>query len=1135
MEPAATSLEAKADSLVTVENSGERSQYEITIKADNINNAAEEIISFLEDTGKGKSVIYFDGWGGLGASSALKAAVKLLRSSSSQREDAIGNPSLDKIIHIDCSRWQSNRALQKAIAEELKLPQQVMAIFDQHDEEDDFYGVEEGARGVIQDAKMAILNDLAKITFLVVFHNGSDVYIDLQEYGIPISGLLSKTVLWTSRGRFRLHNRQEDVKKLAMSSEVAISADVSSDSTVYGVEHLLHAEAEDVARYTGVPEPDMNPKVVMECFLYTVLRGEEYGIDWGTHAANYWVCDGIIQNSTNADLSAWEIADALQRNMSVPMDWHHIWIVNIRDVVGLSGKKWNCCDRWISANQRQRQQQYEDTNYYDATSVQVPPQATSFFWIAQGQSNKKNSTATLEAGMFGHSNSSSLRVIHLSQCTFSFSSPPFGSCSSLRFLLLDQCKDKDAAVATDCSGEKVPHHYRQNSHGSGACFRKLWVLELCYTDWCWLLSEGMMDLMAELRELNVKGVENWSINHLNRGSEAESNSCRLPNLVTLRVTSYKNPTSPLVAFPDLSSSAILKKVVLDGCVELEELGLNALPPSLESFSFTNNDNTKIKRMCFRGCTKLECVLLKGLFGNLVELDMSGTAVRSLDLSATRAPKLSRLFLLGCEKLSAILWPPQERGLDVLHIDTTQAAWTRKDKSTKETRDDMIVRSSSAVELGCSQAPPDIDFYIVLRDARLFRSLSHARVYKYFHIEISSIAAASNVVSVCGHKGSSQATKSSTTGGARQVRARSMRLQKLAGNFYADITNTFNDCSQEIMWMWPCPVAPTRSWDGMIGRCNISTEDKTWIKLPHGTASTKQGGTRATTLPDFVHDKAVNLHLHDSFSITCIPGPAPPPPATLDLSWNSLRWCRLERCPNLEGTVFTAPASARDRQSYIFWCLKTFWASQLLKALYIWDWSASLFRPAFLSFEDLEFLHIDCCPRLIHVLPLCTSNGKGCRRLKTLEIVCCGNLKEVFPLLDYSGSEEQEGRFRAFLSLERIHLHELPKLQRICGRRMYTPSLKTVKIRGCLSLKRLPVVHRSGNDPPPEVDCEKEWWDGLEWDGEEVNYHPSRYTEDTYIEAYFWDKEELVGHHPSLYKASHSQYHKKPLLKASVLR
>jgi len=44
-----------------------------------------------------------------------------------------------------------------------------------------------------------------------------------------------------------------------------------------------------------------------------------------------------------------------------------------------------------------------------------------------------------------------------------------------------------------------------------------------------------------------------------------------------------------------------------------------------------------------------------------------------------------------------------------------------------------------------------------------------------------------------------------------------------------------------------------------------------------------------------------------------------------------------------------------------------------------------------------------------------------------------------------------------------------------------------------------------------VECEKDWWDSLQWDGEET------------------------GHHPSHYKPTHSAYYKKALLRTSVLR
>jgi hypothetical protein len=106
------------------------------------------------------------------------------------------------------------------------------------------------------------------------------------------------------------------------------------------------------------------------------------------------------------------------------------------------------------------------------------------------------------------------------------------------------------------------------------------------------------------------------------------------------------------------------------------------------------------------------------------------------------------------------------------------------------------------------------------------------------------------------------------------------------------------------------------------------------------------------------------------------------------------------------------------------------------------------------------------------------------RLETLEIVCCGDLKEVFPLDQY------RSRITKFPRLRHIHLLELPMMQQICGHMIFAPVLETVKIKGCRSLRRLPAV--TGNTKLPKVDCEKEWWENLKWDGMQVNHHPSLY-------------------------------------------
>lgn len=129
-------------------------------------------------------------------------------------------------------------------------------------------------------------------------------------------------------------------------------------------------------------------------------------------------------------------------------------------------------------------------------------------------------------------------------------------------------------------------------------------------------------------------------------------------------------------------------------------------------------------------------------------------------------------------------------------------------------------------------------------------------------------------------------------------------------------------------------------------------------------------------------------------------------------------------------------------------------------------------------------------------------------LETLEIVCCGDLKDVFRV--YDNNQELLVATKEFSELKHIHLHELPSLQRICGHRIVAPKLETIKIRGCWSLTRLPAVGLDSTRKP-KVDCEKEWWDGLQWDGLEK------------------------GHHPSLYELTHSRYYKKKLPRGSMLR
>uniref|UniRef100_A0ACD5Z2R8 Uncharacterized protein n=1 Tax=Avena sativa TaxID=4498 RepID=A0ACD5Z2R8_AVESA len=541
-----------------------------------------------------------------------------------------------------------------------------------------------------------------------------------------------------------------------------------------------------------------------------------------------------------------------------------------------------------------------------------------------------------------------------------------------------------------------------------------------------------------------------------------------PNLVILRVIAEEVPSN-------MSSANIFKT---------SSLADNVLAPSLESFSYINKAAAgapNISSISFRGCSQLKSILLSGC---VKELDLSGTAVKTLDLRHVEILNLSRLVLLGCEKLCAILWPRVKEMSRYfchmeLHINTFRRASPTQATLEEKTKEaSSAIRSSSNFFFGARQEFL-FGWYICLRDARLLRSLApfEERFSGKIHMEMDSTPG------------------SRVSAGGSEVAQGIMSLQQPDRYLYArDVIfqghqedGAGNEGTSS--WIWACPPSPN-PW---MHDWYIHMQDDE--EMQQQQSSIEGTSTSAVLPPSYIYDTTRMLHVHDSQSITHIPWPR-------NSFWKSLEWCRVERCSEL-CSVFATPQESGCK---IFRELETFWASQLSMACYIWNWR-EISQISGKSFRFLEFLHLDYCPRLIHVLPF-SVHMATLPSLETLEVVCCGDLREVFPL-DPKRQEKHE--LIKFPELRRIHLYELPVLQHICGSRMFAPKLETVKIRGCWSLRRLPTV--SGNTTNrPKVDCEKDWWDNLEWDGVEMN------------------------HHPSLYEPTHSRYYKKSHLpRGTVLR
>ncbi|CAL5078719.1 unnamed protein product [Urochloa decumbens] len=1031
--------------------------------ADTINKAAEEILYALKektDTTRSVSsrdnVFYFDGWDGLGASAVLRDIAQRLTPTSPTGKKDLDELGFDQVIHIDCSMWESRRELQREVAKKLELPDEVMEMFDRQNEEDDFRGVPQGSRVEVQQVLKEMQQQIQKLNrrFLLIFHNGSGEEIDMASCcGFSLSGFSTNKVLWTFQGRFRLKPRTKVDKAVANAGMTdvfisATSADWETDPAKLW-SHLVHEEAKEVAascKINTCPRSTINqPVQVSECFMYMLelcrRAHQSINYDFSTHGANYWVCDGIIHQLQKGDRDvrlddddddddkSWKAAEALRREIQLDVDYHE----------------------FLPSSPLARF--VESKPYWTSPTC-------GFTRIPDGSIPHRD--------MF-HRHLDKLGVLKLSRCTFNFQSPPFLCCHSLRFLWLDHCQDN----GTNTYGEGMEEDVRQ-------CFQRLWVLEVRYTSCDQILSTQTLDLMTQLRELNVMGVQDWDMGQLQG---------RLPNIRKLRVTKSTVSCSSCSENDLLSDMNKMELLEFSGNNNVPTMMSLCGPRAINNSSCLETviiDECSLQKISFRGYTELNNMLLKGWM-SIRTLDISGTTVKTLDLTATNIYYLDELYLLGCEKLCAILWPPENkrpRDLAKLCIGTTQTTPTAQYRKEEDNRP-RATGTSAALVLHSDRPTSEFDWYISVSDARLLVSLEP--VYsssRKAYVEVSSPTTGS-----CGSKDEGIGSGSSNH---EQL---NLPRHPAAPIVYVNITvdnlqqqaSEDNDDAGGMMWMWPCPDVPHLPQQS----CYMNIQDhttRTELSLPRGGEQTS--GT-TITVPRFVPNYAKILHVHDSLSITSTPSHR-----EYGSEWPNLQWCRIERCPNLDFVFYNVEGYGQIYQ------LRTFWASQLLKSRYI-----SRLSRSFRAFPNLTFLHLDLCPRLIHVLPTLEYDES---LLETLEIVWCGDLREIFPLHTYSHEPLQthidKPITREFTALKHIHLHELPSLQSICGARMLAPNLETVKIRGCWSLTRLPDV--GSGDKIVECDCEKEWWDKLEWDDESQ---------------------------ASRYKLIHSRYYKKILLRGSVLR
>ncbi|TVU42213.1 hypothetical protein EJB05_08606, partial [Eragrostis curvula] len=1029
--------------------------------------------------------IFFDSWGALAVSSVLRSVAQELLS----RKDPPPELYFGRIICIDCSMWESERVMQRRIAEEIKLDHKTVAIFDKEDEEDDFNGVDLTSRDVIRHVAKAINRILREKRLMVILINGSNEEVVLNRFGVPEYD--DNIIIWTFRRRFPtkgwfeqyVDNTEQIPSKLRHTNMFLYWKMLLSYTTRSDLTALVREEAASIlARHPCMQENDL--AMVIDCYLYVLFLHHSFhkgtSQPWTYHGANYWICDGIIQGDKTRDISK-----ALYQEVSFECDdtSFHSDIFKEKTMMHPDSSYWIFGDddefsSMITGNRPGRWISITSKNKISGDNVKsILAKASSIILAFEST----NSPHGLPNDLIKQCNN--LRVLILSYCAFNFLSPLFRHCETLRFLGLDHCRNNHTTELE-----------REEYTAMWAYLHNLWVLDMRYTDWGEILSEENMDLMGNIVELNIEGFMCCQFTSRLEG--------RLPNLERLRIV---KPLRRAEASKDIDNSFMgkakleildlsgnndienlptslskaknLQVLVLDGCNGLKNVVLSN--PLLRSFSFdgygpasnwmsmvelppesyrpicSNDDKKDVKTsmISLEGCTQLEKLFLRGL-PNLEELDLSGCAIKILDLETmmVNVRRLKRLFLLGCENLRAIRWGSDKLlELELLCIDT------------RSSRVHGCARPSIAHSKSFG-----LQVHAFIEDARFARSLwvpirqteKQRGDDVFFDIRIAS----SNV---CGERTNEEMSKPC------DQQHHVVATTSLYNDVFTDVLSSYALTPMEAF-----PQPPTSQLD-----CHVEIGDGSRNMGSEFELVAYYDRNLRTLMRLYVQ----SLHVHDTSASTAMPS----------TDYNQLEWCRVERCPYLD-PVFASGAASN--------VLETIWASHLRMARCIWSKKSPNYT-RFYNFVYLRHLHLSSCPSLQFALPVWSPSFVN---METLHIIHCSSLKHVFEL-----DEDFMPSRVVFTKLTTIHLHDVPALRQICDVKMYAPALETIRTRGCWSLRRLPALEgRMPGLGRTVVEMEKDVWDALEWDGVDAG-----------------------GHDPSLYQAPvHSRHYKgKCLLRGTVLR
>ncbi|RVW23586.1 Disease resistance protein RPS5 [Vitis vinifera] len=152
------------------------------------------------------------------------------------------------------------------------------------------------------------------------------------------------------------------------------------------------------------------------------------------------------------------------------------------------------------------------------------------------------------------------------------------------------------------------------------------------------------------------------------------------------------------------------------------------------------------------------------------------------------------------------------------------------------------------------------------------------------------------------------------------------------------------------------------------------------------------------------------------------------------------------------------------------------------------------------FHTLRNVVIEHCSKLLDLTWLVYAPY-----LERLHVEDCELIEEV--IRDDSEVCEIKEKLDIFSRLKSLKLNRLPRLKSIYQHPLLFPSLETIKVCECKSLRSLPFDSNTSNNSLMKIKGETSWWNRLKWKDETIKHSFTPYFQIHEAEAYSTDTEE----------------------------